>query len=300
MAQHTPHPHFWGMKKLHPRAILCLLLPLLASTVLAQKGYWRGVDLSQLGYQRHTFDWQAHYPADSAPAFQVPPEPGRFSLGHTYMRFEIPARGVYFSTDLSFMTDLLVALVTKATGEKEVYPGVRYQMLDVFPTKLAFGGFLTDWLAIYGGGQWSYTGVGTGDYRTSLVFGGNYRGIGLHLMGGPKSLFVRYSLMQDWVRRYQRTYRGTALTHELALYYAPFKTTAFGFFGRLAYQDTKMEAMLGTPRVAGAPPMPAVDCTLLNISVGIFMQGLVGSTSKAISKGVNDVYGQPQYTPRNR
>jgi hypothetical protein len=261
----------------------------------AQKGYWNAVDLSQLGYQRHTFDWQAQYPTDSNYAFQVPRQPGQFSLGHTYLKFEIPARGVYFSSDLSFMSDLFIALVSKNAGEKEVYPGIypgtKYQMLDVFPMKLAFGGFLTDWLAVYAGGQWAYRGVGTGDYRTSMVFGGNYRGAGLHVMGGPKWLFARYSLMHDWVRRYNRTYKGTALTHEVAVYLAPFKTTAFGFFGRMEYQNTKMEAMLGNPREAGAPLMPAVNCQLLNFGFGVFMEGLVSGTSKAISKTTEGIYG---------
>lgn len=270
---------------------LLLAALLLALPCTAQKGYWNAVDLSQLGYQRHTFDWQAYYPTDSTYNFQVPQDPGRFSLGHSYMKFEIPARGVYFSFDASFMTDLFIALVSKEAGEKEVYPGVRYQMLDVFPMKLAFGGFLTDYLAVYAGGQWSYRGVGTSDYQTSLVMGGNYRGAGLHVMGGPKWLFARYSIMHDWVRRYKRTYKGTALSHEVAVYLAPFKTTAFGFFGRLEYQNTKMDAMLGDPRIPGAPLMPAVDSQLLNFGFGIFMEGLVSGTSRAIAKTADGVYG---------
>jgi hypothetical protein len=277
-----------------PKMSLLLGILMVSSMAIAQKGYWNAVDLSQLGYQRHQFDWNARYPTDSVYGFQVPEGPARFSLGHTYLKFEIPARGVYFSTDMSFISDLFVALVSKNAGKKEVYPGtgVRYQMLDVFPTKLAFGGFLTDYLAIYGGGQWSYRGVGTGDYQTSPVLGGNYRGAGLHVMGGPKWLFARYSVMYDWVRRYKRTYKGSALTHEVAVYIAPFKTTSFGFFGRLEYQNTKMDAMLSNPRIADAPLMPAVNSQLLNVGVGIFMEGLVSGTSKAISNTTNGIYGQ--------
>jgi hypothetical protein len=278
--------------------LFCLILVLAsASLVSAQtyKGWWRGVDLSQLGYQRHSFNWDVMYPTDSARTFQVPNGPASFSLGHTYMRFEVPARGVYFSMDASFLTDLFVALVARNGGMKEVYPGQPlYQMMDVFPTKLAFGGFVTDWFAIYGGGQWSYTGVGNGDYQTSLIFGGNYRGFGLHMMGGPKWMFMRYSLMHDWVRKYKRTYKGTALTHELSLFIAPFKTTEFGFCTRLQLQNTKMDAMLENPRFSDAPFMPAVNASALNISFGIFAEGLVSGTSRAISKSTYEIYG-PDY-----
>lgn len=273
--------------------VLIGLLSLLSMQLFAQKkGYWCNVDLSQLGYQRHVFNWEAQYPTDSAWTFQVPNGPGKFALGHTYMRFEIPARGVYFSTDVSFLSDLFVSLVSKNAGQKDVYgDGTLYQMLDVFPTRLAFGGFLTDWLAIYGGGQWSYTGVGTSDYRKSLVLGGNYRGFGVHVMGGPKWLFARYSIMYDWVRRYHRTYKGNALTHEVSLYLAPFKTTAFGFCGRMQLQSTNMQAMLSNPRTPDAPFMPAVSASMLNFSFGIFAEGIVAGTSKGISKTTNGIYG---------
>jgi hypothetical protein len=283
---------FWGMKKIRSIFFVCWwgLLPF---TILqAQKGYWNAVDISQLGYQRHVFDWQASYPTDTAMAFQLPNGPGHFDLGHTALKFEIPARGVYFSTDVSFLSDLTIALFSKNKGEKEVYPGYgKYQMLDVFPTKLAFGGFLTDYFAVYGGGQWSYRGIGNGDYQTSNLTGGNYRGIGLHAMGGPKWLLVRYSLMYDWVRRYKRTYKGTALTHEAAIYIAPFKTTSFGFFARMEFQHTQMQAMLSQPRIDNAPLMPAVETKMLNFGIGIFMEGLVSNTTKAISNGVNGAYG---------
>jgi hypothetical protein len=279
-----------------PKITLAILLLLVLGTSArsnAQKGYWNAVDLSQLGYQRHVFDWQAHYPTDTVMSFQLPDGPGHFDLGHTYLKFEIPARGVYFSADLSFMSDLFVGLLSKNAGEKEVYPGYgKYQMLDVLPTKLAFGGFLTDYFALYGGGQWSYRGIGNGDYQTSNITGGNYRGVGMHAMGGPKWLFARYSVMYDWVRRYKRTYKGNAITHEAAIYIAPFKTTAFGFFGRLEFQSTKMNAMLSTPSIPDAPFMPAVDTKMLNFGFGIFMQGLVSQTSKAISKTTEGIYGE--------
>lgn len=275
------------------RPLLILLCCCVASATFAQrKGYWNSVDISQLGYQRHNFDWTVTYPGDSG-NFQVPPGPAQFHLGHSALKFELPTSGVYFSMDASFLTDIFIMLVTKNGGEKEVYAGQnRYQMLDVFPTKLAFGGFLTDWFALYGGGQWTYRAVGNGDYQTSCIFGGNYRGFGLHAMGGPKWLFARYSIMYDWVRRYKRTYKGNALSQELAVYIAPFKTTSFGFFARAEFQSSHMDAMLSEPRIADAPLMPEVSSKLLNFGVGVFMEGLVSGTARGISKTTYDIYGQ--------
>ena len=62
-----------------PYRHMVLAALLLSLPCTAQKGYWNAVDLSQLGYQRHAFDWQAYYPTDSNYNFQVPQGPGRFS-----------------------------------------------------------------------------------------------------------------------------------------------------------------------------------------------------------------------------
>lgn len=101
---------------------------------------------------------------------------------------------------------------------------------NVFNTKLAFGGYLGKRLGIMVGGQYNYITIPDlalpSPYVSSLEGAKtwNQRGIGAHLLLNPSGeedgkLLLRFSLMNEWLRRDKKKYKGDGGTFEGALYW---------------------------------------------------------------------------------
>lgn len=101
---------------------------------------------------------------------------------------------------------------------------------NVLNTKLAFGGYLGKRLGIMVGGQYNYITIPDlelpSSYSSSFVEAKvwNQRGIGAHLLLNPSGnedgkFLLRISLMNDWLRREKKKYKGDGGTFEGALYW---------------------------------------------------------------------------------
>ncbi|SDK27439.1 hypothetical protein SAMN05421823_102322 [Catalinimonas alkaloidigena] len=255
----------------------------------AQVSNWYGVDLGRIGYRPFHVETNLYkYYAYGYGEY----EPGdTLKVGTIDMSFEIFNKHTYFFTDLSILPNAII----------NPSPGKGYDMAEAFPTRLAFGTPLGNYINVYVGGQWMYSVIESFEGNNPsngypLIVGGNQRGAGAHFITGYRGFHLRYSYMYDWIRRTKRAYKGIAQTHEFSLAVSPFKGSPIGFITRAGFRSREMEGGLMNPPKKyndASSEMPILVPKFRSndyfISFGIYIEGLVSGTSRGIAKSAYEL-----------
>lgn len=144
--------------------------------------------------------------------------------------FEAARSFYYIHWDLAMMSDFVKSLFAEND-----------YVADIHLPRVGFGGFLTDWFALYGGGQYSYSYMETGSSNPNIFFGGNQRGFGGHALLSTQSVKLRASYMYDWIRVFRQSWKGRATTYDVMLMVTPFGDGNWGFHAGYSLRNREMD-----------------------------------------------------------
>lgn len=244
-----------------------LLFPLIYQ---AQIKNWYGSDLSRLGVKFNTVKFKNF--DNSVLQFK-----GRSSDFET----DLITKHVYFGLDGTFLSDIVLVGVLGLNKKEETWFKKndigRFDRVKILPIRLGFGLPITQYGALYAGGQWQYAQYGLTPPRNSKTIKatelkGHQFGLGIHGFASLGPVMIKQSFMKDWFSTGKKRDGGVNV----------FETTVYAGYSILGmYLRYARENFREVNN-----PVDNQKFTITTISVGIYASGLFSGVNKGTAKAV--------------
>ena len=212
------------MFRLHSFCLLVFVFLTLSveRPLYAQKSNWNNREIFTMGYRYHTYTMDPYIVRQTGTGSDFSFEGagnGSIAVHTSGLVYEQLKKGWYTYTDASWAsTDLMARWFVKGWRNRK-----KMRAIEIPLIRLGLGGWFSESVAIYVGGQYTFSYLrGHILDEPNVVqgfIGGNHYGLGLHGFYATEKLMFKYSGMYDWLQNSGSAFQGFALTNELTAYF---------------------------------------------------------------------------------